>query len=273
MPKMPALFIPHGGGPCFFMDSDPADLWDDMENYLRGCINNLPDQPKAILIISGHWEEHVITIQSNPNPPMLFDYGGFPPHTYELNFPAKTSQPLISRIVELLNQNNIENKLDDQRGFDHGTFIPLLVALPKADIPVVQVSMRADMNPQAHIKLGEALQPLRDEGILIVGSGMSFHNLRSMFAQMQQPKPKDFVIQEAQEFHTWLTNATTNSDPKKRNQLLANWSSAPMAKFAHPREEHLMPLHVVAGAAGQDIGKQVLDDLVLGTPQSAFQFG
>lgn len=255
------------------MDNDPADLWDKMEAYLRGCIENLPQKPKAILIISGHWEEETVTIQSNLNPPMLFDYGGFPPHTYELKFPATGSPELVSRVAELLQQNGIDLQTDAQRGFDHGTFIPLLVALPKADIPVVQLSMRADMNPEAHIKLGEALQPLRDEGILIIGSGMSYHNLRSMFAQMGKTLAADFVIPQALEFHNWLTDAVTHAQPQERNNLLADWASAPMARQAHPREEHLLPLHVVAGAAGGDIGTQALNDVVLGTPQSAFIFG
>lgn len=255
------------------MDSDPIDLWDNMENYLKTCISNLPVRPTSILIISGHWEEETVTIQSNPNPPMLFDYGGFPPHTYELNFPASGSAQLVTRTQELLNNNGIKTNLDSQRGFDHGTFIPLLVALPNADIPVVQLSMRADLNPQAHIKMGEALQPLRDEGVLIIGSGMSYHNLRSMFAQMGKTLPKDYVMPDAQVFHNWLTHTITNPNPTTRNANLTNWATAPNAQQAHPREEHLIPLHVVAGAAGTDIGKQMLDDNVLGTPQSAFRFG
>lgn len=273
MTKMPTLFIPHGGGPCFFMDSNPAHLWDKMEAYLRGCISNLPQKPTAILIISGHWEEEVITIQSNPAPPMLFDYYGFPQHTYELNFPASGSAKLVSRLVELLNQNDIPNKLDNQRGFDHGTFVPLLVALPNADIPVVQLSLRADLNAQAHIKLGEALQPLRDEGILIIGSGMSYHNLPKMLAQMRNPTPAIKLNHEAQNFDTWLTATATDVDSTNRNKKLCDWKNAPNAIQAHPREEHLLPLHVAVGAAGDSIGKQVFNDSLLGTAISAYQFG
>lgn len=273
MTKMPTLFIPHGGGPCFFMDSNPADLWDKMEAYLAGCIKNLPEKPKAILIISGHWEEETVTIQSSDAPPMLFDYYNFPPHTYQLSFPAKGSAELVARTQTLLNNNGIETKLDNQRGYDHGTFIPLLVALPDADIPVVQMSMRADMDAEAHVKMGEALQPLRDEGILIIGSGMSYHNLPKMMAQLRSDNPTFRSNESGVLFDNWLTKILTNTNPTDRNKQLSDWANAPAARAAHPREEHLLPLHVAAGAAGDDVGKHVFTDDLMGTPISAYQFG
>lgn len=269
MTRMPTLFIPHGGGPCFFMESDPPDLWDKMENYLAGIAKSLGQVPTAIVIISGHWEENMITVQSNMAPPMLFDYGGFPPHTYELSFPAAGSPELAKRIQSLLNDSNVSNGTETERGFDHGVFVPLLVAFPKAEIPVVQVSLRADMDPAAHIALGQALQPLRDEGVLLIGSGMSYHNLRIMLGNMAGGN----AMSDAKAFDAWLQKTVTDNDPEKRNADLINWADAPAARAAHPREEHLLPLHVVAGAAGDDVGKIVLEDEVLGTPQLAIQFG
>lgn len=270
MTRMPAIFIPHGGGPCFFMESDPVDLWDKMEAYLAGIAKDVGQTPKAILIISGHWEEDVITVQSNTAPSMLFDYYNFPPHTYELKFPAPGSPELASRVAELLDENDIDCKTDTERGFDHGVFVPLLVAFPGAEIPVVQLSLRADMDAAAHIALGQALQPLRDEGVLILGSGMSYHNLKAFFGSRTG---EGNVVSDANAFDQWLQETLTAKNTGVRNQALINWAKAPAAKSAHPREEHLLPLHVVAGAAGADIGKIVLEDRVLGLPQLAVQFG
>ena len=273
MSRMPTLFIPHGGGPCFFMENDPKDMWDNMEAYLSGFMADLKQKPKAILIISGHWEEEEVTVQSNPAPDMVFDYFGFPPHTYELKFPAKGSPELAGRVSDLLNDNNIANTKDTTRGFDHGVFIPLLVAMPSADIPVVALSLRTDMDAGKHIEIGEALQPLRDEGVLILGSGMSYHNLNVLISAMRNNQNTDAIIPEAKSFDDWLTQAIEEQDPARRNEKLRDWASAPAARHAHPREEHLLPLHVVVGAAGDDIGKTTYNDPILGIPQSAFKFG
>lgn len=273
MSRMPTLFIPHGGGPCFFMESNPIDMWDNMEAYLRGFMADLEEKPKAILIISGHWEEDQVTVQSNPAPGMIFDYSGFPPSTYELKFPAKGSPELASRVSDLLDENNIANTKDTTRGFDHGVFIPLLVAMPNADIPVVALSLRTDMDAGKHIEIGKALQPLRDEGVLILGSGMSYHNLRIMISTMRNQQDTNATFPDALSFDSWLTQTVTDTDPAARNKKLRDWENAPAARAAHPREEHLLPLHVVAGAAGDDIGKSTLNDMILGLPQSAFKFG
>ncbi|MCJ8324772.1 MAG: dioxygenase [Rhizobiales bacterium] len=273
MAKMPTLFIPHGGGPCFFMDSEPADLWDSMENYLKNCISDLPDRPKAILMISGHWEADIPTIQTGLAPPMLFDYHGFPPHTYELKFPAAGAPDLATRVADLLQQNGIKTTTDAQHGYDHGTFVPLLVALPNADIPVVQLSIYSHMDAKAHIELGQALEPLRDEGILIIGSGMSYHNLPKLMANLRSSNPMSTPNEGGILFDNWLTDTCTNRQADLRTKLLIDWASAPAARQAHPREEHLLPLHVAAGAAGADLGKQVYAGDLFGTPISAYQFG
>jgi aromatic ring-opening dioxygenase catalytic subunit (LigB family) len=270
MRRMPTLFIPHGGGPCFFMDWKPSDTWDNMANYLRRIQSDIGQKPKAIVVISGHWEEPVITIQDNAAPSLLFDYYGFPDNTYLLEYPAAGSPQLTSRIQGLLIESGIDSDTDTERGFDHGVFVPLKVAFPDSDIPIVQMSLRADLDPGAHIATGKALEPLRDEGVLILGSGMTYHNMQVMMRNMQSGGGLE---PGAQEFDHWLTEAVTDPDYNKRNQKLTAWEKAPSAGEAHPKGEHLLPLHVIAGAAGSDTGKKMLEDQVLGAVESAFQFG
>jgi len=270
MAKMPALFIPHGGGPCFFMDWNPADAWDRQRDFLSHLSENLPEKPKALLVISGHWEEAQFTVQQNPTPPLLFDYQGFPPSTYELTWPAPGDPALSDRVKSLLDSAGFPTNIDTARGFDHGVFIPLKVAFPQADIPCVQLSLRADLDPQAHIAVGRALAPLRDEGVLIIGSGNTYHNMGKMMRAMQGQGGDEI---NGVEFDRWLTDAITQSDPAIRNQLLCDWAKAPGARDANPREEHLIPLHVVAGAALSDRGVKTLEDHVMGAVESAFQFG
>ena len=178
MSRLPTLFIPHGGGPCFFMNWDPPDTWHRMAEYLRRVPDDVGVRPRALVVISGHWEEKVVTIQNNSAPPLLYDYYGFPESTYQITFPAPGAPEIATRISELLKAAGIECSYDHARGFDHGVFIPLKVAFPKADVPIVQVSLLASMDPAEHIRLGQALAPLRDEGVLIIGSGMSFSCIR-----------------------------------------------------------------------------------------------
>lgn len=270
MSKMPALYIPHGGGPCFFMQWDPPGTWDRMADYLRRVPRDIGRRPEAILLISAHWEERTVTIQTNPWPPLLFDYYGFPESTYQLEYPAQGSPALAERVAALLTQAGIPWTNDDQRGFDHGVFIPMKLAFPEADIPIVQLSLRADLDPTAHLDLGAALQPLRDDGILILGSGMSYHNMATLMANMRATA---LAAPDSLQFDDWLAAVLTGQAPDERKTALIDWQSAPAARQAHPREEHLLPLHVVVGAAGSDTGRRVLKDTVMGAVESAFQFG
>ncbi|MHA1565160.1 MAG: DODA-type extradiol aromatic ring-opening family dioxygenase [Alphaproteobacteria bacterium] len=270
MSRLPALYIPHGGGPCFFMAWDPPDTWSRMADYLRGVSADIGQRPKAILMISAHWEAAQITIQTNPAPPLLFDYYGFPDATYRLEYPAPGSSALVARIAALLRQEDIPFREDGKRGFDHGTFIPLKLIFPEADIPIVQVSLRADLDPAAHIALGWALMPLRDEGILIIGSGMSYHNMERLMANM---RGSNTASPQSTQFDDWLAKTLTDQTPEDRASGLVEWQSAPAALDAHPRAEHLLPLHVVVGAAGPDPGRRMLQDTVMGAAVSAFQFG
>ena len=265
--KTPTVYIPHGGGPCFFMEWSPADMWDEMGAYLKRLPADIGARPKALLIISAHWEEADFTIQTKDAPGLFFDYYGFPPHTYELTWPARGSNELAKRVQDLAAAAGITVKGDAQRDFDHGVFIPMLMAWPDADIPTLQVSLKAGLDPEAHIALGRALAPLRDEGVLIIGSGMSYHNLR----RLMQRDTEGSVRHVSHDFDAWLQD-TLNGD---RGQLKA-WESAPNARACHPREEHLIPLMVAAGAAGDDPMRVTYHEDSLGptgTAISAFQFG
>lgn len=264
--RMPTWFIPHGGGPCFFMDWNPIDAWDRMADYLKNAHATLPRQPKAIVLVSAHWLQPQVTVTSGAKPDLIYDYYGFPPHTYELTYPAPGAPELALRIVSLLQMAHIESGADAQRGFDHGMFIPLKLMFPNADIPVVQLSLHNSLDPVHHLNTGRALQSLRDDDVLIIGSGMSFHNMRA-YGNPQYAPISD-------EFDNWLTQAV-QSDPQQRDQLLAEWTKAPRARDCHPprAEEHLIPLMTVAGAAGDSVGRKVFSDRVMETTLSAFAFG
>jgi aromatic ring-opening dioxygenase catalytic subunit (LigB family) len=265
--RLPTLFIPHGGGPCFFMDQLQPDPWKSMGDYLRGIAADVGRRPRAVLVISGHWEENNPTVTTASAPPLIFDYYGFPPHTYQLRYPAPGSPEIAAEIRRHLEQAGIPSGANDSRGFDHGVFVPFLLIYPDADIPTLQLSLSASLDPATHLAIGRALEPLRDQGVLIVGSGLSFHNLRGFFSD--DPR----VAAEAQAFDQWLTRAVTEPDPARRDAALTAWAAAPGARTCHPREEHLLPLMVAAGAAGADLGTQAYGDRVFGKAVSGYRFG
>jgi aromatic ring-opening dioxygenase catalytic subunit (LigB family) len=260
---LPVLYIPHGGGPCFFMDWDPPQEWNKMAAWLGSIPSLLGSVPKAILVVSAHWEEKHVAITAGLNPPLIYDYYGFPDHTYQLKYDAPGAPVLSQRILDRLTAAEIPAKLDAKRGFDHGVFIPFKLIYPQANLPVVQVSLQAGLDPAAHIAMGRALAPLREEEVLIVGSGMSYHNLRA-FGPGAGPV--------SDRFDQWLTYWTTKPE-EVRNEALLRWDEAPGSRLAHPREEHLLPLMVAAGAAGADLGVKLFEDRVMGATVSAFGFG
>ena len=264
--RMPTWYIPHGGGPCFFMEWNPPETWNRMADFLKGLSATLPRQPKAILMVSAHWLEARCTVTSGAQPALIYDYYGFPSHTYQLTYPAPGAPALAERIVTLLDEAGIACASDAQRGFDHGMFIPLKLIFPAADIPVVQLSLLDSLDPARHLEVGHALESLRDEDVLIIGSGMSFHNMRAY------GNPQYGPVSDA--FDDWLTRAV-ESTPDERNRLLTDWEQAPFARQCHPprAEEHLIPLMTVAGAAGKDLGHRIFSDRVLETTLSAFSFG
>ena len=265
--RLPTLYLPHGGGPCFFMSWPPPmeHAWDGLERFLRGSLAALPSAPAAILLVSSHYECAVPTVTSAARPPLLFDYYGFPESTYitGLVYDAPGSPALAARVRALLSASGIASAEDAERGFDHGVFVPLLIAAPEARIPVVQLSLTSDLDPQRHLAIGRALEPLRDEGVAIVGSGMSYHNMSGL---------RDGRAPGGALFDRWLEQNVTAA-PEERDAALREWARAPAARLAHPREEHLLPLLVCAGAAGADVGRRIFHEPIGGAPISAFRFG
>lgn len=258
---LPSLYFPHGGGPCFFMD-DPERHWFHMGRFLRELPVSLPERPRAILIVSGHWETRGFAVTASERPPLIYDYYGFPPHTYQLRYDAPGDPALAARVQQLLSAAGFEAGLDPARGLDHGVFIPLKVAFPEADIPVVELSLDAGLDPALHLAMGRALAPLRAEGVLVMGAGMSFHNLRAL----GDPR----LAAPSAQFDAWLT-AAAEADAPERTARLARWHEAPHARLAHPRHEHLLPMMVAAGASDRP-GRRIYNELVLGTWISGFAF-
>lgn len=263
--RMPVVFIPHGGGPWPFVDLglDKAEF-DGLADYLRS-VRALPKTPpRAVLVVSAHWEEPVPTVMTGERPPILYDYFGFPPESYQIPWPAPGDPRLAARVQDLLGAAGFKTAADAQRGFDHGTFVPLKLTYPDADVPTLQLSLKSGLDPEQHLAMGRALAPLRDEGVFIVGSGMTFHNLRAF------RDPKSRPVAEA--FDAWLREATT-AEAGERDRRLVSWASAPAARLAHPREEHLLPLMVVAGAAGADRAAMAYNGTYMGLRLSAYHFG
>lgn len=264
---LPTLFIPHGGGPCFFMDwtRGPADTWDRMAEWLRGLAASLPERPKAVVVISAHWEAPAFTATAGVAPTLIYDYYGFPEHTYRLTYPAPGAPELARRVVGLLADSGLSAETDPERGFDHGVFIPFKLIFPEAEIPVVQLSLKDGLDPAEHLAAGRTLLPLRREGVLIVGSGMSFHNMRGFGDPAFTPV--------ADRFDDWLTAVVESDDSQAREAALADWAAAPEARLSHPREEHLIPLMVAAGAAAGEPARRVFSDRVMETRVSGYRFG
>ena len=196
---------------------------------------------------------------------MVYDYSGFAPHTYSIRYAAPGSPAVAQRVKELLEAAGIPAALDSQRGYDHGTFAPLRAMYPDADVPVVQLSLKRGYDPAEHLAIGRALAPLRDEGVLIVGSGLSWHNLRMFGPAAKAP---------SKAFDAWLDEALS-LPPPQRSRRLQEWTAAPAARLAHPEEDHFVPLMVAVGAAEDERAARVYheDDFMGGVTASSYRFG
>ncbi len=264
--RMPVVFVPHGGGPWPFVNvgiGEPHEL-EGLAAYLRNLRVLPKTAPRALLVVSAHWEEPVPTVMSGLRPPMLYDYYGFPAESYRIEWPAPGDPKLAARVRGLLEQAGFQTAENTERGFDHGTFVPLKLTYPEADVPTVQLSLKRGLSPAEHLAMGRALRPLRDEGVFIVGSGMTFHNLRAF------GDPRSRPVSEA--FDAWLRETAT-LPAAARDQKLAEWTQAPAARQAHPREEHLLPLMVIAGAAGDDVGSVAYNGSIMGLRLSSYHYG
>jgi aromatic ring-opening dioxygenase catalytic subunit (LigB family) len=248
------------------MDQRPG-VWTALEASLQALPRELGVVPRAILAVSAHWEADAFTVQTHPNPPMLYDYGGYPDFTYEIQYPAPGSPEVAARVVELLGAAGISTRVDGERGFDHGVFAPVHVAYPDADVPIVQLSITRRYDPAGHLAAGQALAPLRDEGVLIVGSGLSYHNLHDRTGAWRGPASR--------EFEAWLTAALVDGPLEERTEKLVDWEKAPSARACHPEEDHLIPLMVAVGAAEHDSGVRTYhEDAFAGVLSvSSYRFG
>lgn len=265
--RLPTFFLTHGGGPLPLLgDPSHAALIKHWKQLRTEIAQDLKPRIKAVVLVSAHWEaEGGPTVTSWEGPQdLVFDYYGFPPESYKYSYPAKGSPQLAQRIVSLFRERGMHAKTDASRGFDHAAFVPLLGLMPEADIPVLAVSVISNMDPKAHIEMGKALAPLRDEGVLILGSGSSFHSIRAMMSGSGE-------VEKAQEFDNYLQDAVTAS-PAEREANFESWLSAPHARYCHPREDHLVPLFVAAGAAPDGKGSVIFSDSLMGLPISSFKF-
>ena len=269
--KMPTIFLPHGGGPWPFMDDrvfGAPGMWDQLAEYLRQLRMTPPATPAAVLVVSAHWEARRPTVMNAAAPPMLYDYHGFPPETYEVQWPAPGAVEVAAEIRRLLEDSGFATDEDPERGYDHGTFVPLALTYPEANIPTTQLSLVAGLDPAQHIALGRALAPLRDQGVLIVGSGMSYHNLRALTGR----GGREAMAADSRAFDDWLA-ASMSLEADARESELVQWERAPAARACHPREEHLLPLMVVAGAAENEDASLPFRESVMGAQVSAVHFG
>jgi 4,5-DOPA dioxygenase extradiol len=256
-----AVYFSHGGGPL-------PILGDPSHQAMVDFMTRLPAQltrPDAIVVVSAHWEAHPATLLGAPHPPMFYDYYGFPKEAYSITYPAPGHPALAERMAGLLEKNGIPARIDIRRGFDHGLFIPLKLMVPRADIPSIQLSLLRGLDPAAHIALGKALRELLNENILVIGSGFSFHNLGAFFGQTAgAPDAANDAFQD------WLIETCCGPlSQSEREQRLIEWEQAPSARYCHPREEHLLPLHVCLGMMGRP-AVVAFDDQILGKRAVAF---
>lgn len=262
--RAPAVYVPHGGGPWPFVELGFSTAAENeaLSSYLRS-VRGLVSSPRALLVISAHWEEPSVTMMTAARPPMLYDYYGFPEAAYQVKWEAPGAPQLAPRVRELLAAGGFGVREDPQRGFDHGTFVPMKLSFPDAGVPTMQLSLKAGLDPAEHLAIGRCLAPLRDEGVLIVGSGMSYHNMRGFNGRGREASER---------FDAWLRESVA-LDAGARDERLRQWAAAPSAREVHPREEHLLPLMVIAGAGGTDPGRVVYNGTYSGVRLSAVQFG
>lgn len=233
------LYISHGGGPLPLLGDAGHQA---LVAQLRQMAQRI-ERPQAIIVFSAHWEASKITVTAGAHPDLIYDYSGFPAESYRIQYPAPGAPELATKIAKILQHAGIETQLDEQRGYDHGVFVPLKIMFPEADIPIIQVSLLRNLDANDHLRLGEALRGLTQDNLLFVGSGFSFHNMRAFFNASAEADAENLAF-EAWLKETLCSGALTESERRLR---LATWEQAPSARFCHPREEHLLPLHVCYG--------------------------
>jgi aromatic ring-opening dioxygenase catalytic subunit (LigB family) len=264
--RLPTYYLSHGGGPWPYMEGEMRRRFDDLEASLLAIRHDWSDAVRAVLVVSGHWETDEFAVSSAAHPGMVFDYYGFPEHLYRIKYDAPGSPELAMRVRAMLEAGGFACESDPERGFDHGTFSLMQPLYPNGEMPIVQLSVKQDLDPQAHFSVGRLLAPLRDQGVVIIGSGSSFHNLA-----LRGPA----AIEPSRSFDGWLQQTLLQTSIAERRQRVANWMVAPDARIAHPREDHLIPLMVALGAAEEEAAALVYHqpDFLGGWALSSFRFG
>lgn len=252
-------FIPHGGGPLPLL-GEPGHA------KLTAFLKNLPNliaRPEAIIVISAHWEAQHVMLTSTANPSLIYDYDGFPDESYHIQYPAPGHPALAAKLGHILDAAKIQNRLTSTRGLDHGVFVPLKIMYPHADIPCIQMSLLDSLSAEDHLSLGRGLRALKNEKILILGSGLSFHNMQAFRSPDIPPANMHF--------EQWLNDICCNPNlhQQQREQALQNWHTAPGAAYCHPRAEHLLPLHVCLAMADKP-AQRIFFDKIMGKWASGF---
>ncbi len=256
--RMPTIFLSHGAPPL----ADDPTWTDELSRWAAGM-----SRPSSMLMVSAHWEEAPLTIGATSTVPLVYDFWGFPEHYYRVTYPAPGAPALADQVAALLASPSHHTHSDPTRGLDHGAYVPLKEMYPEADIPVLQISMPT-LDPAELFAVGQELAPLRDQGVLIVGSGFSTHNLREMRMDLPaQAEPPSWSA----EFDQWLAESLDHNDV---DGLIDFQRTAPAAYLAHPRTEHFAPLFVALGAAagGTDSGDTVIDGFWFGLSKRSVQF-
>ncbi|MBV9978530.1 class III extradiol ring-cleavage dioxygenase [Bradyrhizobium sp.] len=264
--RLPTYYLSHGGGPWPYMEDGMRRRFDKLEASLIAIRGEWGDAVRAVLVVSGHWETPEFAVSSGAHPGMVFDYYGFPEYLYHIKYDAPGSPELAMRVRAMLEAGGFSCDSDPERGFDHGTFSLLKPIYPNGEIPIVQLSVKLDFDPHAHLSVGRLLAPLRDDGVVIIGSGSSFHNLG-----LRGPA----AVEPSRRFDDWLQQTLLKSETAERRERVASWRLAPNARIAHPREDHLIPLMVALGAADEEPASLIYhqDDFLGGWALSSFRFG
>lgn len=252
MTSLPTLFVSHGG-PDIVLSDTPA------RHYLETVSGLLP-RPKAIVIVSAHFETDGVAVVTDPKPAMIYDFGGFAPELYRMDYPAAGEPALAAKVVDLLDAAGLAPHTYEKRGYDHGTWTPMMLAFPDADIPIVQVSIDPHRDAAWHYAIGKALAQLREEGVLLIGSGHITHNLRAYFTTVRRGAEPDPVLSgKVHDFTEWFADKIAAGD----TDALLDWKDkAPFQADNHPTSEHLMPIFFAYGAAGEGAkGRRVHDSV------------
>ncbi|KAK3089079.1 hypothetical protein FSP39_000599 [Pinctada imbricata] len=261
--SQPVIFLSHGGGPSYYLSSQDMPIFKGMDKdstaaqYLQNLSRNAGlSKPDAIVVLSAHWEEPVCSVLSNPRPSLYFDYEGFPPETYKLTWPVPGSPQVANKVEGLLQGEGIRTRQEKSRGLDHGVFVPLKLAFPDADIPVLQVSLLQNLDMKDHLAIAEALSPLSAENILLVGSGFTTHG--GMWKWETKPQP--WLLH----YQTWLHDVLFNPSysAKERKDKILKYSSVPNFQKAHKRIEHFLPMMMASAAANYRPGKVIFSEFL-----------